>query len=488
MVFSSPLFLFLFLPSVLLLYYALPAALGNVVLLATSLLFYAWGETQYLLLMLFVIAVNYFAALAIDHMRRKGYGEGPVKAVFVLGVAINLGLLAAFKYAGFLAASANPVLAALGLPLLSISALHLPVGISFYTFQALSYSMDVYRKAVPVQRDPFSIGLYITFFPQLIAGPIVRYQDISRALSERRTTVSAFASGVRRFIVGLGKKVLIANTVATGADMIFKLPPDQLNFTLAWVGVLCYTLQIYFDFSAYSDMAIGLGRMFGFDFIENFNYPYVAQSIKEFWRRWHISLSIWFRDYLYIPLGGNRGGPLGTYGNLLIVFFLCGLWHGASWTFVAWGLYHGAFLVLERTRFDGWLARLPRPFRHAYALTVVAVGWVFFRADTFAHAAAFLQAMASPSTFVLEPSYFGGVLRRDIVLAAAIGIVFSTPVVPALLERFQRLGKDWAAGGPNRASALAIVATADAGLCVIFLLSAMALAAGLYNPFIYYRF
>ncbi len=346
MLFSAATFLFLFLPVLLLLYFLCPRRLRNLLLLTASLLFYVWGEKTYVFVLLASIAVNYTLGLWLDGLRTA---RGRRLAI-ALAVFANLGLLATFKYAVFLLQNCNVALAALHLAPLPVPNIHLPLGISFFTFHALSYVIDVYRGEVRALKDPIAFALYISFFPQSIAGPIVRYSDLATQLVRRRFFRAGFAEGVRRFIFGLSKKMLIANTLALPADAIFGLPPEGLSAGLAWLGITCYTLQIYFDFSGYSDMAIGLARMFGFDFKENFNYPYVSRSVTEFWRRWHMSLSSWFRDYLYIPLGGNRRGTIHTYFNLLAVFFLCGLWHGASWAFVGWGLYHGGFLVLERTR------------------------------------------------------------------------------------------------------------------------------------------
>ncbi len=309
-------------------------------------------------------------------------------------MGLNLVLLGFFKYAGFLVDNLNQVLPVLGLAPMDIGRVHLPIGISFFTFQALSYIIDLYRNETAVQRSLLNFALYKALFPQLIAGPIVRYRDVAREIEQRTVSLDDFASGVQRFIIGLGKKVLIANVMGRAADTIFATPAETLPATLAWIGAIAFMLQIYFDFSGYSDMAIGLGRMFGFHFLENFNYPYIARSIREFWRRWHISLSAWFRDYLYhIPLGGNRHGAAHR-RQPAARHLLCGLWHGASWTFLIWGVYHGFFLVLERVPAVRWLLdRLPAPLQHAYVLLVVLVGWVFFRADTFAHALAYLQAM-----------------------------------------------------------------------------------------------
>jgi alginate O-acetyltransferase complex protein AlgI len=325
-------------------------------------------------------------------------------------------------------------------------------------------------------------ALYLLLFPQLIAGPIVRYRDIATQLSARVVGLDGFATGIRRFVIGLGKKMLIANIVAGPADRLFALPTGELTAAHAWLATVCYTLQIYFDFSGYSDMAIGLAQLFGFRFKENFNYPYVSQSIQEFWRRWHISLSAWFRDYLYVPLGGNRVAPGRVYLNLVTVFFLCGLWHGASWTFVVWGLYHGAFLVLERLGLAAWLGRIPRALRHVYALLVVMVGWVFFRAESLTGAAGLLRAMAGFSP--ADPTAYGVTwyLTPELLLAIAAGIAGSAPVWPALAARWARTSPDGPALGPL-ASGLTCAA-----LAAIFAGCAMLIAAHTYNPFIYFRF
>jgi alginate O-acetyltransferase complex protein AlgI len=348
MLFTEPVFWFLFLPLLLSLHFLVVRPQRNLLLLLASLLFYAWGERSFVFVMLASIAFNYVVGLWID--TRRGVRSRERRWPLAVGVAGNLLLLAAYKYANVLADQLSAVFVALGLPGLELEPIHLPIGISFFTFQGMSYVIDIHRGETPVQRHPLRLALYISMFPQLIAGPIVRYGRIATQLVERTIDRRGFADGVRRFTVGLGKKVLIANSVALPADTIFALPPDQLTTAAAWLGIVCYTLQIYFDFSGYSDMAIGLGRMFGFRFPENFNYPYVAESVTEFWRRWHMTLSNWFRDYLYLPLGGNRLGRVRLAANLFTVFFLCGLWHGASWTFVVWGLYHGVLLSLERRR------------------------------------------------------------------------------------------------------------------------------------------
>ena len=481
MVFSSTIFLFFFLPLTLLAYFVVGPRGRNAILLAASLLFYAWGETVYLLVMLFSIAANYLFGRLIDHARQRGRRGG---LAFACAVATNLGLLGFFKYANFLVDNLNPVLPVLGLAPMDIGRVHLPIGISFFTFQALSYIIDLYRNETTVQRSLLNFALYKALFPQLIAGPIVRYRDVAREIEQRTVSLDDFASGVQRFIIGLGKKVLIANVMGRAADTIFATPAETLPATLAWTGAIAFMLQIYFDFSGYSDMAIGLGRMFGFHFLENFNYPYIARSVREFWRRWHISLSTWFRDYLYIPLGGNRHGPVRTGANLLLVFLLCGLWHGASWTFLIWGVYHGIFLVLERVpAVRRLLDRLPAPVQHAYVLLVVLVGWVFFRADTFAHALAYLQAMVDFSRPPLFNSQLFLALNNEFSLTLAAAVIGSTPVF-MLLQR-------WRTGRPIvPAPAMRwLAATAQVGsLGFVLVYSIAAVLGGAHNPFLYFRF
>ncbi len=346
MLFSSPVFLFGFLPLLLVFYFLCPKSLRNVLLLLASLWFYAWGEPSLVVLMLISTAMNYGLGCWVDVTRERPAS----KWILAFAVALNLSFLVYYKYAGFLIDSLNSLLAFVGTPSLGRPEVTLPIGISFYTFQAMSYVIDVYRGQAQAERNPINVALYIALFPQLIAGPIVRYTDVAAQIKVRSIDRDSFAYGIQRFIVGLGKKMLIANSAASVADAAFEIPDNQLSLAVAWLGILCYTVQIYFDFSGYSDMAIGLGRMFGFKFLENFNYPYIAKSVTDFWRRWHISLSTWYRDYLYIPLGGNRCAPWRVSLNLMIVFVLCGLWHGASWNFAIWGIYHGSFLMLERGR------------------------------------------------------------------------------------------------------------------------------------------
>ncbi|HWA99793.1 MAG TPA: MBOAT family protein, partial [Pirellulales bacterium] len=437
MLFSSPVFLFLFLPAVLLLHTLAPRAAKNAVLLACSLLFYAWGEFNYSVLMAAVIAMNHMFGLAVERHRQHAL------AGWLLGVCMvaNLGLLGYFKYAGFVVDSGNSVLGWLGFAPLPHPEIILPIGISFYTFQAMSYVIDVARGAVRAQRNPIDLALYVALFPQLIAGPIVRYVDVAAELRDRHVGWSGFASGVQRFCLGLAKKMLLANSLGGVADIAFGLPDGSLPMTTAWLGIVCYALQIYYDFSGYSDMAIGLGQMLGFQFLENFNYPYAARSLTDFWRRWHISLSTWFRDYLYIPLGGNRHGTLRTAANLLVVFLLCGLWHGASWTFVLWGLFHGVFLSAERCGLGRLLARLPSLFQHAYLLVAMLVGWVLFRANDLAHAWLYLQAMFGLNSTAADEFPAAMYLDSGLLIALAIGIAASVPTQYALTSLAIRAGQ-----------------------------------------------
>jgi len=482
LLFSSPLFLFVLLPILLGLYALARPSYRNLVLLAASLLFYVWGEGAYVLVMLAIIAVNYGLGRRV-HMLE---GRSRAKITVAFAVVVNLGLLIAFKYSNFLVDQLNLVLNIFHVANVKLAPVHLPLGISFFTFHALSYVIDIYRRKSEGGK-PLDFALYMTLFPHSIAGPIVRYGDIAGQIAHRVVTMAGFAEGVRRFIMGLAKKMLVANTVAVTADAIFALPGSQLNFSLAWLGVVCYTLQIYFDFSGYSDMAIGLAKLFGIDFLENFNYPYAARSITEFWRRWHISLSTWFRDYLYIPLGGNRCSPVRNYANLVTVFFLCGLWHGASWTFAAWGLFHGAFLVLERMKPGRMIDSLWSPVRHLYTLLVVSVGWVLFRADTVPQATAFLKAMAGLGTGLGLEYHVGLYIDSQLVLALVAGAVGSAPLLP-LLGRGKAAVVAQAPGILRGALGAGFALVDVAGHSLLLLASAMLLAAGTHNPFIYFRF
>ncbi len=477
MVFASPIFLFLFLPATLAAYFVVPHRWRNGVLLVASLLFYAWGEAPYLLLVVGSVAFNYAVGGAI------GRASEPIvrRRWLALGVTGNLLALGIFKYANFAAANVNAIAPVLAITPLALATIPLPLGISFFTFHAISYVVDVYKRNASAERNLPRFALYILLFPQLIAGPIIRWRDIAAQLPDRDARIADFSYGVRRFVLGLGKKVLIANTLGRTADQIFALPAADLTTPLAWLGLACYTLQIYFDFSGYSDMAIGLMRMFGFRVLENFNYPYIARSIREFWRRWHISLSNWFRDYLYIPLGGNRRGERRAYANLVLVFLLCGLWHGASWPFVLWGLWHGVFLVAERAGLDRVLARAG-PLAHLYALLAVMGGWVLFRCETLPHAAAFYAALAGFADGDSSRRPLAEFLDPLVLTTMLVAMVFSTPLSRHLGRWCNRIAAET---GVLRFAALA----AEIGwIAVVYWTACAFLAAGTYNPFIYFRF
>lgn len=476
MVFSSLVFLFIFLPLTIAFYYASPAKMRNMILLACSLLFYAWGETVYIPVMLGSILLNYVSGRLI------GSYNTSKKRYLALGIVSNLALLGFFKYFNFAAESLAPVLINIGITPPQFPDIHLPIGISFFTFQAMSYLIDVYRGETPPQKSLTKLALYISLFPQLIAGPIVRYHDVSRQLEERNHNRDIFVEGIRRFVTGLAKKVLIANTLATAADPIFSQPPTEIGAAVAWLGLAAYSLQIYFDFSGYSDMAIGLGKMFGFQFLENFNYPYISKSVQEFWRRWHISLSNWFRDYLYIPLGGNRKGNSRTYVNLVLVFILCGFWHGAAWTFLVWGLLHGFFLILERGSLGKLLRRLPAVVQHIYTLLVVNISWVFFRADDIPHALGYFSSLLSISDSNTSVFQY---LTPEIAIAIILGSVGSTYFPRTIFHRyFTKQENGLRYNLPSNLTGFAQFA----GLTALLLLCITYLSAGSYNPFIYFRF
>jgi len=407
------------------------------------------------------------------------------KAVFterntqIVAITGNLSLLFVFKYLKFIVENLSGAFEILGIAPLQIPALELPLGISFYTFHAISYLVDVYRKETSAQKNLFDLALYITFFPQAIAGPILRYKAIRSYLGPREITQAGFTYGCLRFIAGLGKKVLIANHMGYIADQIFLAPPNQMSFGVAWLAVIAYSLQIYFNFSGYSDMAVGLGRMFGFRFIENFDHPYVARSIQDFWRRWHISLSTWFRDYVYIPLGGSKRGRYTTYRNLLIVFVLCGAWHGANWTFVVWGLWHGLFLVLERTSLSDKLTGLWRPLQHLYVLLVIMLGWLLFRADSLQQVGAILPSLLGLGNDATPELILGQYATPKTLWVLLFGVILSTPAVPVLFNELEKRRGSIAAFGRSVQTAL---------LVVIFGWSILAIVSSNYNPFIYYRF
>jgi len=483
MVFSSIIFLFLFLPLTLLFYFIVRKEVQNLFLLCASLLFYAWGESFYVLIMLVSIVVNYFSGLLIE------YFKGRRIAAFFLctAVVLNLGLLSVFKYLDFIVNNVNLLLSMVNIKPIIISPVHLPIGISFFTFQAISYIVDVYRNEVKAQRNPINIGMYISLFPQLIAGPIIRYHDVAKQIVKRIVTRDDFAEGIRRFVLGLGKKVLIANPLGLTADKIFVIASQELTAPVAWLGIICYIFQIYFDFSGYSDMAIGLGRMFGFHFLENFNYPYISQSFREFWQRWHISLSNWFRDYLYIPLGGNRHGQLRTYINLVTIFFLCGLWHGASWNYVIWGMFHGFFLAIERLGFSRLLKILWRPLRHVYFIFTLIVSFVIFRTDTISSAVAYLRAMFGFAQADGILYHINMYFDLEIKLTLIVAMIGSVPVFLFISRLKETILKRTSDGLSTYIDGVFEVSK-TAAISLILLVSVMYLAAGAYNPFIYFRF
>ena len=415
MVFSSALFLFVFLPLALIGLFLLKRKWQNYFLLIMSLLFYTYGEGFLVLLMISSILINYLLGFTLNYFPKN-------KKVLFIGVAINLSGLFFYKYTDFFISNINEVFDS-KLHYLKVA---LPIGISFFTFQSISYLVDVYSERVKYQENPFNLGLYISLFPQLIAGPIVRYKDVNQQITERKINLNKFTKGIKRFIIGLSKKGLIANPMAVIADEVFSLSVNDLSSGVAWLGVLAYTLQIYFDFSGYSDMAIGLGKMLGFDFLENFNFPYVSKSIQEFWRRWHISLSTWFKDYVYIPLGGNRVSNIKIYRNLMIVFFITGFWHGASWNFIVWGLFHGFFIILERNKTIARFLGANSALSHLYTLLIVIIGWVFFRSSDLYYALNYLKALIGLSNGTNYMAYL--IFDNYNKLLMLIGIVCSIPI------------------------------------------------------------
>ncbi|MBR4786655.1 MAG: MBOAT family protein [Bacteroidales bacterium] len=477
MVFSSLTFLFLFLPIVIcLLALCRRVPYQNTLLLVASILFYAWGGVSYTLILIGSILVNYVFGLLIARRERHR------KWWLTLAIILDLSALAFFKYANFIVDNFNILGGLFGISPVTLRNIVLPIGISFYTFQGISYLVDVYRKQVQAQTNIIKLGTYIALFPQLIAGPIIRYHLIEPQLSNRDFNFGNLYEGIRRFCIGLARKVFIANQLAIIADDIFARAPETMPWWTVWIGALCYTLQIYHDFAGYSDMAIGLGRMFGFSFPENFNFPYLATSIREFWRRWHITLSAWFKDYLYIPLGGNRKGETRTFLNLYIVFFLTGLWHGASWTFVVWGLLHGSFMVLERIGFDRVLNKAFKPIQNLYTLVVVVIAWVFFRADGITYALHYVRQMfafTSNEGGIFMAQY----LQPSFILFAVVGIAACTPLFSRGYEALQTA----IAKGNRTLWHLQHIGTIAAIVIMLLVVSSF-LVAGSYNPFIYFRF
>lgn len=464
MVFSNLVFLCAFLPLTILLYYIVPAFLKNYLLLTASIIFYSWGEPQYILLMLFSIAINYFFGLGVNKYRDR---PSLRKAILFVSVIANLAVIGYYKYSHFLIENINNVFNLN----IETAQLSLPIGISFYTFQALSYVIDVSRKDGEVQRNPFDLALYIALFPQLVAGPIVRYSTVAGQIKARMHSFSLFYEGIIDFLIGLGKKVIISNQMALVADEIFSNGTADLSTAVAWVGIIAYSFQIYFDFSGYSNMAIGLGKMFGFTFPKNFDYPYISRSVSEFWRRWHITLGSWFRDYVYIPLGGNRGSKLMLYRNLLIVWFLTGLWHGASWNFIVWGLFYGLLIAIERAGLGAVLARSPRVIQHLYVVLAFIIGWVFFRSETLGYALDYLKVLFGfgDGFWSMDVLFYMNQYGLEFVIA----LIGSTPLLKMALSKTNETFRTLA--GPLFGFAILVY-------CI------GALATSSYNPFIYFRF
>lgn len=482
MLFSSPIFLFLFLPIALLGYYLCFGKIKNYWLLLVSLIFFAWGGVSYTIILIGSIILNYCFGILIEKNRGK-------KSLFwwtFAAVACNIIVLGVFKYANFITQNLNLLFAGLKFSEIPETDIVLPVGISFYTFHLLSYLVDIHRGKTMAQRNIFDLALYVCMFSQLIAGPIIRYSDVWLQLRERKHSFEKFSLGIERFIIGLGKKVLLANTFARIADLSFNAQTTDLGALNSWLGIICYTLQIYCDFSGYSDMAIGLGKMFGFDFMENFNFPYMATSVKEFWRRWHISLSTFFRDYVYLPLGGNRVKVSRTYLNLFIVFLLTGFWHGASWNFVVWGLMHGFFMIIERLGFEKVLDKVWRPIATLYTLLVVMFAWVLFRANDLTHAIGYWKAMFDFKMNIGQKIHFISWVNIQTMIVFTVSILGSFGVLSKVNTKIVTS----LSGEKGYQRSLRAVGQIISVLLymAVFVLCTMYLVAGTYNPFIYYKF
>ncbi len=470
MLFASTVFIFLFLPSVLFLYYVVLKKFRtaqNILLLVASLLFYAWGEPKYVLIMMLSIIMNYALGLLVDKYRGN---KTKSRLIIAATVVFNLAILYIFKYLMFTVENINSIA---GLHL-SVPNIVLPIGISFFTFQAMSYVIDVYREKGEAQKNPLNVGLYISFFPQLIAGPIVRYETVAYQIKHRKETFDKFSEGVCRFIIGLAKKVLLANTMGVIADYSFEMPHSELTVVMSWVGALAYTFQIFFDFSGYSDMAIGLGKMFGFDFLENFDYPYISKSISEFWRRWHISLGTWFRDYVYFPLGGSRvKSKARLVFNLFVVWSLTGIWHGANWTFLCWGLMYFVLIAVEKL--IGWEKKNPNKMqvlKHIYTLFFVVMGWVLFRAESLTDAISYMGTMFGGGELINDSTIY---YALNYIVYFVFAILISTPIFKKISEKV------------NGNNPVIAVITAI-GLFVLLIISVSYIVKGAYNPFIYFNF
>ena len=467
MLFSSSVFIFIFLPLVLFLYYISGKKIRNYILLLASLIFYAWGGVNYLKILMVSILINYIFGLLIDKTVDRSHLR---KFILILGIILNLALLFYYKYYDFFIENINNILNMN----LELKRIVLPIGISFFTFQGMSYIIDIYRNDGKVNKNIFSVALYISFFPQLVVGPIIKYKIIDEQIRVRKESIDYFSYGINRFVIGLGKKIIISDMLGAISDNIFLLANSSgIDMITAWIGAICYTLQIYFDFSGYSDMAIGLGHLFGFKFPENFNYPYISRSITEFWRRWHISLSTWFKEYLYIPLGGNRRGNV--YFNLFVVFLVTGLWHGASWNFVIWGLWHGMFMIIERViRNENWYKKIPSFIKIFITLFIVIIGWVLFKATTLEEGLKYLSIMFGLSNFsniTFEYTYF---ISRKFIVLIIIGIMASTPIFKKIFNRYRGI------------KVFELIKTLL--IILLFIISIIFMVNSTYSPFIYFQF
>lgn len=469
MIFSSPIFLFWFLPMVLLFYFLVDAKFKNIVLLVFSLLFYAWGEGKLVTIMLASSLLNYLIGLALEKCHYKSLK----KATLIFGIISNLLILIFYKYSNFIVDNLNVINAKLGHEAFIFEKIILPLGISFYTFHGISYIIDVYRAQARAQKNPFDLTLYFSFFPQLIAGPIVRYKDIEHQIVNRKINKELFVSGIKRFIIGISKKMLVANVIGRVPNLIFNLPEQELNAYWSWLAIIGATLQVYIDFSAYSDMAIGLARMFGFQFKENFTYPFIAKSMKEFWTRWHISLSSWFKDYVYIPLGGSKKGKLRTYLNISIIFILTGFWHGASWSFILFGAFHGLLIILEKMGLELILNKIPTFLRSIYVFLITCFSIIFFSIDNLHYIKQFYKSLFhfnTPNEFHKLNLY----LTTEWYVMLVVGILISIPSVEFIFNKIKNLALK---------NSLELSC-----LLILFILSISELANSTYNPFIYFRF
>jgi len=467
LVFSSLTFIYFFLPIVLISYFIVPMKAKNIIILISGIIFYAWGEPFYIIIMLFSTAIDYTAGRLIHKFDKKE----KMRVIFLcVSVCMNIGLLAVFKYSSFLITNINGLL---GTNIFDPK-LPLPIGISFYTFQSMSYTIDLFMRKIKVQKSVISFTSYVTLFPQIVAGPIVRYEDVANEIDTRTITLTKVSEGIGTFIKGLAKKVILANNIGLVWSQVKVMDFSEISIATAWIGILAFTFQIYFDFSGYSDMAIGMGKMLGFNFPQNFNYPYISKSISEFWRRWHITLGSWFRSYIYIPLGGNRGGLAKTIRNLLIVWFLTGLWHGASWNFILWGLYFGVLILIERLGFGKILAKLPSAISRLYTFIIVVIGWVFFDINGLKPAFSYLKAMFGANGFEIDNT--AKYLFQTNIVIFLICILASTEIVKKMYEKLSSLKKN------ALQYVMPIIQFATMIICTAYLVDAT------YNPFLYFRF